>query len=376
MLVMMLHFNVIASPTGLLDRVLLHGAGAGWVGVDLFFVLSGFLITGILYRSRNEPGYFRNFYARRSLRIFPLYYAALAVTFLLLPVFLSGSRILNELRADQGWYWAYLSNVRVAEEGFPASLTIGHFWSLAIEEQFYLVWPLVVFLLPRRQLLAVALAMIAGALVLRSGLILYGHTTAAYVLAPARMDGLALGAALAILGHHPKGLERLGRLVLPVLGVTASLLAGIFVLRHGLFPHDAVVQTAGYTLLSCFFGAVLAAAVRAVPGTPLNRALTARPLLFFGKYSYGIYVFHQPISGMLKRGLVQPGILALGSPWMTQLAFTTLATALSVAAALVSWNLLEKHFLKLKGRFEAPRPEIKLDLPGPVPLGMGGNPAV
>lgn len=363
LLVMMLHFNVITSPEGVVDRVLLHGALIGWSGVDLFFVLSGFLITGILYRSKGQPGYFRNFYARRAVRIFPLYYAALTAVFLVLPSLFPSSGILNEIRPEQAWYWTYLSNVRVATAGFPARLTIGHFWSLAIEEQFYLAWPLVVFLLPRKHILTVSIYMAVAALVLRIYLVIHGHGIAAYVLTPARMDSLALGSALAIIANQEGGLDRMGKYAAPVLGVTTVLLAGVFILRRGLPSQDPVVQTVGYTLLSILFGALLVTAVRTGPGTLLNRILTASPFVFFGKYSYGIYVFHQPISGLLKRSLLDHSYLSAVSPLMTQLVFTFMATLSSIAAALISWNLFEKHFLKLKSRFEAPYPNTVVSTP-------------
>lgn len=374
LLVLGLHFNIISKPEAALDRLLHAGAQIGWIGVDLFFVLSGFLITGILYRSKGQPGYFRNFYARRSLRIFPLYFAALIVAFLVLPALLPSSEILTGLRTDQWWYWAYLSNVLVAIEGFPVSLTMGHFWSLAIEEQFYLVWPLVVFLLPRRHLLAASASLIGLALVCRTLLVWLGFSTATYVLTPSRVDGLALGALLAVLAHQPNGLQRLSQLVRPVLIATTALLAAIVVWRGGLSTGDAVVQTVGFSLLSFFFGALLIAAVQARGGSPLHWTLTTRPLLFFGKYSYGIYVVHVPISGLLKRHVVAPGHLDFASPSVMQMLFTAAAASLSVAAALLSWNVLEKRFLKLKDRFEAPQtamepvPEIDLPVTGSVRL--------
>ncbi len=145
---------------------------AGWTGVDLFFVLSGFLITGILWDAKGSSGYFRNFYARRTVRIFPLYYATLVILFVLVPALSSGDapggRMFQELmqaRPHWLWYGTYLVDVLVAWKGF---LFAGHFWSLAVEEHFYLVWPVLVHRLFRRTLLSVSLALIVAPLILRA----------------------------------------------------------------------------------------------------------------------------------------------------------------------------------------------------------------
>lgn len=136
--------HLVSLPPGgrspFVDRLVGMILGLGWVGVDLFFVLSGFLITGILVQSRGGPHYFRNFYARRSLRIFPLYYLFLAIATFISPLLLSPESILT-LPKEHAWvYWLYLSNF-----GGKPSEAFAHTWSLAVEEQFYLVWPAIVF---------------------------------------------------------------------------------------------------------------------------------------------------------------------------------------------------------------------------------------
>ena len=153
----------------------------GWIGVDLFFVLSGFLITGILYDAKGGPHYFRNFYMRRSLRIFPLYYAFLILIFAVMPLLrASGADHVGK----QVWMWTYLSNVlfaRVGWEGMPAHTT--HLWSLAIEEQFYLLWPLLVWLASRRRLIQLCVGSIAVAFATRLVLhFVFANDVAAYAL--------------------------------------------------------------------------------------------------------------------------------------------------------------------------------------------------
>jgi peptidoglycan/LPS O-acetylase OafA/YrhL len=169
--VMLYHFTFYGGiePTLIVDKVYYHTALVGWFGVDLFFVLSGFLITGILYDTASAPQYFRNFYARRVLRIFPLYYGTLAVFFFLIPLVIDISDTFEELLRDQLWYWSYLVNVQIALEYWPSFFALGHFWSLAVEEQFYLVWPLVVFFLKRRSLIAICVVCIVGAFLVRVG---------------------------------------------------------------------------------------------------------------------------------------------------------------------------------------------------------------
>src|SRR5438045_2849128 len=149
--VMALHFVGTIAPTNVLERALAKAAGYGVWGVDLFFVLSGFLITGILYDSKASSRYLRDFYMRRALRIFPLYYGVLFVLFVLIPRDML-SRVdpqLGAARDLQVWVWPYLTNVYLGAGQTWSIPYISHFWSLAIEEHFYLVWPFVILLLSR-----------------------------------------------------------------------------------------------------------------------------------------------------------------------------------------------------------------------------------
>src|SRR5262245_13745 len=157
--VMLTHFvsDGDLSPVSKVDEIVSATLTLGWVGVELFFVLSGFLITGILLDSRGAPHYFRNFYIRRTLRIFPLYYGFLALWLGVLPLFYKWPNDVLKvvsIPVSPVWSWAYLTNIVQAlhddwRAGPPYTT---HFWSLAIEEQFYLVWPTVVFLFSRRRL--------------------------------------------------------------------------------------------------------------------------------------------------------------------------------------------------------------------------------
>jgi peptidoglycan/LPS O-acetylase OafA/YrhL len=168
--VLLLHFVGNMLPTNGVERAIVGVTNYGSYGVELFFILSGFLITGILYDARNQPHYFRNFYMRRVLRIFPLYYGVLALVFIvapLIPVFRGPT--LDYLVDRQAWAWLYGVNIYIAIEGDWSFSYLEHFWSLCIEEHFYFVWPLLVFLLARRPrtLIAVSLAVALGAMLAR-----------------------------------------------------------------------------------------------------------------------------------------------------------------------------------------------------------------
>jgi peptidoglycan/LPS O-acetylase OafA/YrhL len=142
--VMLHHFQLYGEgfpPTTFLDRQVERLTISGWIGVDLFFVLSGFLITGILLDSKSNTGYFRKFYMRRFLRIFPLYYGFLFAFMFVLPLIDPEGAEFQLQFKEQIWYWTYLINWKLATIYVSEYIGISHFWSLAIEEQFYLVWP-------------------------------------------------------------------------------------------------------------------------------------------------------------------------------------------------------------------------------------------
>lgn len=342
LLVLVLHFTMYggAAPAAGLDLLVFRVAVAGWIGVDLFFVLSGFLITGILFDAKGEEGYFRTFYLRRLLRIAPLYYGALAVFLVFLPAIWPGHQGLAWLRGESLWYWTYLLNFRIAAEGWPDFGALGHFWSLAVEEQFYLLWPVAVFLLRRRPLMALCAACMALAVATRLALHLAGNPPAAFVLAPARLDALAAGAFLALLVRGPGGLAAAVRWAKPAALAGGTGLLGLFVWKRGLPSEDPAVSVAGQLLLALFFAAVLALAL---PESRGGRWLAAPFLVFFGRYSYGLYVIHHPLLFLKPEGLSYSRLPG----WLL---FVAAGIAVSVALSLLSWHLWEKPFLDLKER--------------------------
>lgn len=349
-LVMLFHFTPEGIGASAGEQVLHWLSSLGWCGVDLFFVLSGFLITGILFDAKGSDHYFRNFYMRRVLRIFPLYYGALFLVFVLVPLFHPPRRPADqEFLNQQHWLWLYVANIPQAiSNGWPLKsgwVNLNHFWSLAIEEHFYLLWPAMVFFFQRKTLMRICTTCIITALVLRCFTYFLWNDTAAYVLTPCRMDELAMGALVALEARGPGGIERMLR---PARWIAAILFAALAILwAQGM---EDVNYTVALTTLSAFFAALL---VVGVGEGRMSAIFSNRVMRFFGKYSYGIYVFHWMLSPALERYASAAKLGAMsGSTFIGAGLSMAVAIAISTLAAFLSWHLYEKHFLKLKRFFE------------------------
>jgi peptidoglycan/LPS O-acetylase OafA/YrhL len=315
----------------------------GWSGVDLFFVLSGFLITGILWDSRLEPERGRSFYIRRALRILPLYYGVLIAVFVVRPA-LGWAHRLDDLALanERLWYWTYLCDWRIALNHPPAVTFLTHFWTLSIEEQFYLVWPLIVWRCSRRTILTIAGAVAVGALLLRIALV--SATTvpdAAYALLPCRLDALAVGAIVALGLRGPGGVAALRRWVVPAALAGVVVVGVLTVVRPSVRFVDPGMMTIGFTALDwAFAGLVLIAA------TVRSRLLEWSPLRAAGRYSYGLYVYHPIVMWWIVRHM----------PSFEQSEWRAAAGGAigSVMLAVASYHLYEWPILRLKDRL-APR---------------------
>lgn len=337
----------------------------GWTSVDLFFVLSGFLITGILLDAKAVASrYFQNFYGRRFLRIFPLYYGFLI--FVLVVVASMGwmadvARI-EDLRDVQVFFWLYLVNFAASVKPLDANIPIvhAHFWTLALEEQFYIVWPFVVIALSRRQLLWLCIALPFFAFAFRMMIVAdvfpsLFYRSAAHVLPPARMDTLAMGAIAALAVRGAFDLQRLARMAPYVAWGALAFLGFLFVWRDGLRLFDSWTLTIGFTAVALLWFSVLIVAVTSPPDVLLVRFLTHPVMKTFGTYSYCLYVIHLLVSFELAAWLIRNGHLR--TAWGTQLpfnlAFNIAATATCFAIAFLSWHLFEKQFLRLKVFFRS-----------------------
>jgi peptidoglycan/LPS O-acetylase OafA/YrhL len=328
----------LAGPALALKRVF----GLGWTGVDLFFVLSGFLITGILADARESPRYFRSFYLRRALRILPLYYGFLLVLFTLAAAW--HERVPP---GGQLWYWLHLQNFH-SPSGPPLEFG-AHLWSLAVEEQFYLVWPAAMFVLSRRGAVRTCVACLGLTLAFRLAAWRMGvDLHHLYFWTPARLDGLAVGALLALLARGEGGLERFRRPAAAAAAFALAALACAPATASGFDPGGVYMISVGYSALAVLFGALLLAVV-ASPRGVCARVAEWAPLRFFGRYSYAIYVLHVPVLVLAARAGLSPSGVLPGAPGLVRAAaYVALMVAASVAAALVSWHLLERPFLSLK----------------------------
>ncbi len=358
--VMLFHQTVMNPATGF-DREFVRLSKYLNCGVDLFFVLSGFLITGILYDSRESPHYYRNFYARRSLRIIPLYFAVLFLAFVVVPQFHHPKLEKWEHVRGLGqiWYWLFLSNWSIAlgKTGFQHGM-IDLSWTLSIEEQFYLTWPLVVRSFSRRGLLRACLGLVAGSLAVRAGMVLAGASPLQVaLLTPARMDALALGAWVALAARGGNGFADLvgpARRVGPVAALVAVALVLAPWARPGGRGFD-VTQVVYPTALAFAFAALLTVVAGGPRGSRLSALLRGRFLTTFGAFSYALYLFHNPVQAALRDTVFRPARFwtLLGSPLPGQLLFYVAASVPALALAWLSWHLYEKPWLSLKRFFPA-----------------------
>ena len=342
----------------------------GWAGVDVFFALSGFLITGILLDTRSGPRFFINFYARRFLRIAPLYYAAILVVGLL-QFDMGPDRVWGDtagLLAPGSLFWplTYLENMAFCLDGPSSTGILAHYWSLAVEEHFYLVWPLLVWACSRRSLAIIAGLAIAGAVLLRAAAVVGGADPAWIMgLTPLRVDGLALGALASVLLRSEWPVVARTRVAWAVLALAAACLAGVIGGRHTLSQFDPVLWVFGYTLVAAASAALIL--LGSVPGRVAS-LLSNRVLRWCGRYSFGLYVWHPIIATLLLHS--RSALVSAGQPAAAVLLVTGATVALTLGWAWLSFHYFEQPFLALKRFFaadrEALRPHAVVGFAGPT----------
>ena len=315
-------------------------------GVDLFFVLSGFLITGILIDSQGSQGYFANFLARRSLRIFPLYFVSLLLCLVVTPAIPAYRGLFAQAEQQQVYLWSYLTNIKMSLEGHWCFGYLDHFWSLAVEEHFYLVWPAVLCCCTRSTALRLAGGLALLAATSRIAFAAFSaNGVAPDVLTLFRCDALLIGGVLALAIRRPGGLAPItpwARWLLPA-ALAAGLAAAFGEKRLWTIPH---------TLWPVIWACLLIILLQARPEHLVARFFNAPGLRKLGTLSYAMYVFQSPLIPVI--GLVMTADQCAawaGNAVLGTLIYMGLMFGLTYAAALLSWHCLESHCLKLKRWF-------------------------
>jgi peptidoglycan/LPS O-acetylase OafA/YrhL len=255
------------------------------------------------------------------------------------------------------WYWTYLGNIEISLNGWSKYLKVGHFWTLAIEEQFYIFWPLLVYSFRHRNLCIICTGIFLGAFGFRLGLFLLTENISIYpavfVLTPARMDALAVGSLVALLVRDSTSRAVMNRLANPALFVSGILLFGIFIWKRSFKEFDPFIFTVGYSIISVLFGALIIIVIKLPTDTLLGRVFSNRILMIFGKYSYAFYVFHPLIINFLKKNGFSVNLFPdiVGTHLLGQIIYTLIVAVGSLLVSFLSWYLWESWFLKLKRLF-------------------------
>jgi len=352
-LVLCHNLQQLETPVGALARGVEFAMDRGWVGVQLFFVLSGFLITGILLDTKAAPNHYRSFFARRALRIFPVYYLTLLVVLVLLPLAGVTEHIPPPGPESRLPFWLYYANW--VGPGAPPQGALSHFWSLAIEEQFYWLWPFALYRLSVRQVLGLCIGVAVASLLFRLGMLAaHVDTDAIYKFSVCRMDALALGGAAAAAMRLPGAARWLADCRARVLAAALVLALVGLVVTRGYGRIAPATQGLGYTLLSLMFCLLVALAADADLNRDhwLARSVRIAPLRVLGKYSYGMYVFHWPLHNFIGLRVLAALHLERGSDIGVSLLYVGACSAATLLLAMLSYHGVEVRFLAMKHRFD------------------------
>jgi peptidoglycan/LPS O-acetylase OafA/YrhL len=346
-------FQAISTPPATLASYFLAAGRLAWSGVDLFFVLSGFLIGGILLDTRQASNYFRVFYTRRFFRIVPLYLVFLGAMFALSCLGQLGITRFSWIFKDQLPWMAhlfFLQNFWMASRTTFGALCLTVTWSLAVEEQFYLTLPVLVRFLKPRWLLWMAIACVVTAPILRIALHARWpeHHLSWFVLMPCRADSLLLGVLAAAAIRSERAREILKRNPSAVCGVLVFLGGGLFwFTKYAADPYGVGMLTLGYTWLALFYAFLLIYAV-SYRGSWLSAVLRTPHLMSLGSIAYGVYLFHEFFRNVLL-GTIGSSKPVSSSGWGLVVSFAALALTIRICRA--SWSFLEEPLLRY-GRVE------------------------
>jgi peptidoglycan/LPS O-acetylase OafA/YrhL len=322
---------------------------SGWIGLDLFFVLSGFLITGILLKQRGSRHFLGNFYARRALRILPIYYLSLILFLFILPKIVSYSFNPKYFIRNQKWFWFEIQNWLFILYPGGNNNFLNHFWSLALEEQFYLISPLIILLIkPIQKIISFLLILLLILLVSRllTWLLQFDNISYADLYTFTRIDGLCVGSILAVFKYQ--GNTEMGKR-------NKFLILILFILIFIALPFIKVFYNSRIPYLACclfpavalFWGLIVWTSIN--PENFLFKIFNSRVLIYLGKISYGVYIFHWPITWLFNSGLlVFPGLY---NSMTANLFKSVISTSVAIILAIISYYTYERFFLGLKKYF-------------------------
>jgi peptidoglycan/LPS O-acetylase OafA/YrhL len=346
----------IRHPHTVAGGIVVYLLVPGWGGVDLFFALSGFLITGILLRARIRTTYFRSFYARRVLRIFPIYYLTLSVTLLAGILWPAFGAHLPSTTSERVSFFLYLQNWPVFWQSWVGLTSIwAVFWSLAVEEQFYLIWPTLIRFLSVRFMLGVCIVGFLLGTPVRWWLIhhLTGLDLGLLQFPISRLDGLFIGAGIALYREYR------GRAVSLTAAKTALTAGALMLLYIAAFHRNELstpgvrMGSFGITGFALVGGGLIAASQHQLPR--LSRLLTLRPLIFAGKYSYGMYVYHLFVYLAFQTLALRLWPATEGEiSFIPALLYTAAAIVATAVIAVLSFHFIEEPFLRMKRFFPSP----------------------
>ncbi len=317
----------------------------GWCGVDLFFVLSGFLITGTLIDNKNSTHYFSNFWIKRVLRIFPLYYLVLAI--IIVPKIYFQ---VNTVSYTSWTYWFYLQNWQYIFNGvFPdGKATLNHFWSLAIEEQFYFFFPFVVKYVKNKNMPFLLLAFILIAILFRY-YYFNNDNIGYYVGTVSRMDSLAIGAFLAYAVRYNRVfLQRWTHLFFYI---SVAYILAVIVLTQEVHFSNPYFAGIGLTFFALLFGSLLIFSLSNFKNNFINQVLTLKPLRFIGKISYGLYIYHWILYVFIKPPLESVIYNSLPHSIASKVVTSVIILIVSIALSYLSFSYFEKPILNLKKKW-------------------------
>lgn len=318
-----------------------------WVSIDIFFVLSGYLITDILLNTELNKKSIFNFYIKRGLRVFPLYYLSLIIFFIIFPLLSVTILNIDYYIENQVWFWTFLQNwLMIFNE--PSESGLVHLWSMAVEEQFYLLWPLVILFVKKpSRLLWIILGLLLSVILLRFWLWNIGIEKIEYgnLYSFTRIDGICVGCLVAIFKKIKPGYinKRIAIIIITVAGLNFLF---YFLNRESAMPYFGMI---GFFTFSIVVG-ILVDEIINNEKSFFTKLFGFQPLRFIGHISYGTYIFHLPLYLALKPYVERwaSEYLGFASP---QFLASSILTILSFFVGYLSYRYFEKHFLNMKKKF-------------------------